>query len=129
MNNVAEYEVILTSMRIAKALGVKNLKLRTDSKLSVGQITNKYEAKEERMKRYLKLTNQPVDYFDHVKFEQIPRENNLAADEIAKLAPIEDADTHHESTGQRETMKYLRESCYHRIECSIANSLAALMWK
>ena len=86
MNNAAEYEAILTSIRIAKALGVKNLKLRTDSKLSVGQITNKYEVKEERMKRYLKLTNQPVNYFDHVKFEQIPRENNSAIDEVVKLA-------------------------------------------
>ena len=40
-----------------------------------------------------------------------------------------DKDTYHESTGQRETMKYLRESCYHRIECFVANSMAALMWK
>ena len=32
-NNEAEYEVVLTSLRIAKALGIKNLKLRTDSKL------------------------------------------------------------------------------------------------
>ena len=68
-NNAAEYEAILTSMRIVKALEVKNLKLKTDYKLIVGQITKKYKAKEERMKRYLKLTNQLVDYFDHVKFE------------------------------------------------------------
>ena len=40
-----------------------------------------------------------------------------------------DKEIHHESTGQREAMKYLRESWYHRIEYSIANSLAALMWK
>ena len=40
-----------------------------------------------------------------------------------------DKDTHHESTGQREVMKYLRESYYHCIEYFIANSLAALMWK
>ena len=40
-----------------------------------------------------------------------------------------DKDIHHESTGQRESMKYLRESCYHCIECSATNSLAALMWK
>ena len=53
MNNKAEYEEILTSLRITKALEVKNLKLRTKSKLIVGQITNEYEAKEERMKRYL----------------------------------------------------------------------------
>ena len=25
--------------------------------------------------------------------------------------------------------KYLRESCYHRIKCSAANFLAALMWR
>ena len=43
------------------------------------------------MKRYLKLTNQLVDYFNDVRFEQIPRENNLAADEVAKLASTEDA--------------------------------------
>ena len=40
-----------------------------------------------------------------------------------------DKDTHHGVTGQRGTMKYLRESCYHRIECSITNSLATLMRK
>ena len=44
-----------------------------------------------KMKRYLKLTNQLVDYFNDVRFEQIPRENNLAADEVAKLASTEDA--------------------------------------
>ena len=56
-NNEVEYEAVLTRLRIAKALGVKNLKLRIDSKLIVGQITNDYKAKEERMKRYLKLTS------------------------------------------------------------------------
>ena len=40
-----------------------------------------------------------------------------------------DKDIHYESTGQREAMKYLRESYYHCIECSAANSRAALMWK
>ena len=40
-----------------------------------------------------------------------------------------DKDTHHGSTRQRGTMKYLRESCYHRIKCFTANSLATLMWK
>ena len=59
------------------------MKLKTDSKLVVGQITNKYEVKEERMERDLKLTNQLVDYFDDVKFEQIPRENNSDVDKVA----------------------------------------------
>ena len=37
-----------------------------------------------------------------------------------------DKDAHHGSIG---AMKYLRESCYYRIKCSVANSLAALMRK
>ena len=50
-NNEAKYEAVLTSLRIVKALGIKNLKLRTDSKLIFGQKINEYEAKEERMER------------------------------------------------------------------------------
>lgn len=55
-NNEVEYKAVLASLIVAKALMIKNLKLRTDSKLIVGQITKEYETKEERIKRYLKLT-------------------------------------------------------------------------
>ena len=90
-NNEAKYEAILTSLRIARALGIKNLRLRIDSKLIVGQITNEYEVKEERMKKYIQLTSQVIDEFDSVKLELIPREENSATDEIARLASTEDA--------------------------------------
>ena len=40
-----------------------------------------------------------------------------------------DKDVHYERTRGMEVRKYLKESCYHRIECSVANSLAALMRK
>ena len=35
-NNEVEYEVVLMGLRIAEALGVRNLKLNFDSKLVVG---------------------------------------------------------------------------------------------
>ena len=38
-------------------------------------------------------------------------------------------DKYQEGIGQMEAKKYLKESCYHRIKSSIANSLAALMWR
>ena len=85
-NNEVEYEAILTGLRITKALRARNLKLNSDSKLVVGQITKEYEAKEDMMKRYLKLTNQLVSNFDDVRITQIPREENSEADEVAKLA-------------------------------------------
>ena len=49
-NNEVKYEAVLTSLRVAKALGIRNLKLNTNSKLEVGKITNEYEAKEDTMK-------------------------------------------------------------------------------
>ena len=52
----------------------------------------------------------------------LPSRGNISENSI-------DKDTHHEGIGKRGTMKYLRESCYHRIECSVANSLTVLTWK
>jgi len=43
------------------------------------------------MKRCLKLTTQLINEFDDIKFEQILRENNSAANKVAKLAVTEDA--------------------------------------
>ena len=85
-NNEVEYEAVLASLRVARALGVKNVRLRFDSKLIVRQITNEYKANEERMKKYLQLMSQLIDEFDNVKLELILREENSAADEIARLA-------------------------------------------
>ena len=42
-----------------------------------------YEAKEARMQKYLKLTNQLVSAFNYVEFIQIPRDQNAEANEVA----------------------------------------------
>ena len=55
-NNEAEYEGILTGLRLGKALGATNLLVQNDSKLVIGQIKGDYEAKEERMQKYVQLT-------------------------------------------------------------------------
>ena len=41
-------------------MGAKNILLKSDSKLVVGQIRGKYEVKEGRMQKYLKLVHQLV---------------------------------------------------------------------
>ena len=40
-----------------------------------------------------------------------------------------DKDMYYEGTKQMGAEKYLRESCYHRIQYSVTNSLATLMRK
>ena len=55
-NNEAKYEGILTRLRLGKTLRAKDLLVQSDLKLVIGQIKREYEAKEERMQKYLKLT-------------------------------------------------------------------------
>ena len=83
-------EGILTGLRLGKALGDKNLLVQNDSKLVIGQIKGEYEAKEERMQKYLRLTKHLTQEFDKVEFVQVPRSQNMVADEVWKLALLEE---------------------------------------
>ena len=54
-NNEAEYEALLTGLKLAKVLGAAELDICSDSQLVVGQVNGEYEAKEECMQQYLNL--------------------------------------------------------------------------
>ena len=56
-NNEVEYEALLTTLRIARALGAENITLKSNSQLVIGQVKGDFKAKETRMQKYLKLTN------------------------------------------------------------------------
>uniref|UniRef100_A0A2N9IAL2 Uncharacterized protein n=1 Tax=Fagus sylvatica TaxID=28930 RepID=A0A2N9IAL2_FAGSY len=90
-NNEAEYEALLTSLRIAKELGANRLKIRSDSQVIVGQVNGEYEAREDRMTKYLKLVRNAMKWFDEVMLVQVPREQNTEADTLAKLASSDEA--------------------------------------
>uniref|UniRef100_A0A2N9I0U3 Uncharacterized protein n=1 Tax=Fagus sylvatica TaxID=28930 RepID=A0A2N9I0U3_FAGSY len=90
-NNEAEYEALLTSLRIAKEPGASRLKIRSDSQLIVGQVNGEYEAREDRMAKYLKLVRNAMEWFDEVMLVQVPREQNTEADALAKLASSDEA--------------------------------------
>lgn len=92
-NNEAEYEGILMGLRLGNALGAKNLLIQSDSKLVIGQINEEYEAKEERIQKYLKLMKHLAQEFDELEFVQIPISQNVATDEIARMASLEEGST------------------------------------
>ena len=89
-NNEAEYEGILTGLRLGRALGAKSLLVQNDSKLVIGQIKGDYEAKEERMHKYVRLKKYLTREFDRVEFTQIPRSQNMMANKVSKLASSEE---------------------------------------
>ena len=51
-NNEAKYKALIYGVELAKHLGVKLLKVRSNSKLIVEQVAGRFEAKELRMKAY-----------------------------------------------------------------------------
>ena len=76
----------MAGLRVARALGAENVVLKSDSQLVIGQVRGEYEAQETRMQKYLKLTNQLISSFNYVEFVQIPRDQNVEADEVARSA-------------------------------------------
>ena len=87
INNEVEYEAVLTRLSLAKALGAKNLIVQADSQLIIGQVKGDYEAKEERMQKYLKIIKRLSQHFDSLDFVQIPKAKGklLGTQSIRKL--------------------------------------------
>uniref|UniRef100_A0A2N9FY65 RNase H type-1 domain-containing protein n=1 Tax=Fagus sylvatica TaxID=28930 RepID=A0A2N9FY65_FAGSY len=82
--NEAKYEALLARLKLAKSIGVKNLNVKSDSQLIIGQVKGEYEVKEDRMKKYLTVVKDLLTHFKKVELLQIPREENVAADCLAR---------------------------------------------
>ena len=85
-NNEVEYETLLKGLELAKSIEAESVLILGDSQLVMGQVNGTCEAKEERMKKYLEKVLQLVKKFKEATFVQIPREENMDADALAKAA-------------------------------------------
>ena len=86
INNKVEYEAPLKGIELAKSLGAESIVVQGDSQLIMGQVNGTCEVKEEWMKKYLNKVKQLVKKFKEASFLQIPREENMEADDLAKVA-------------------------------------------
>nr|XP_027108775.1 uncharacterized protein LOC113728583 [Coffea arabica] len=71
-NNEAEYETLLTGLRIAHQMGVTAIRVRSDSQLVVYQVRGEYEAKEDVMKKYLAKVQEAIKLFDILEIDRVP---------------------------------------------------------
>ena len=84
-NNEAKYDVILKGLELAKHLGVESVVVQGDSQLIINQMSGVCEAKEDWMKKYLSRVNQLVKKFKEANFVQLPKEENMKANALAKV--------------------------------------------
>ncbi|XP_020225120.1 uncharacterized protein LOC109807003 [Cajanus cajan] len=85
-NNQAEYEALLTGLRLAKNVGVKRLMCCSDSKLITKQVGGSYQTKEPQLQRYNLMVSHLTSSFDDFQIKHIPREQNVRANLLSKLA-------------------------------------------
>jgi len=85
-NNEAEYEALLMGMTMVQKMGGKAIEMLSDSRLVVGQVKGEFEAKDERMQRYLSQVGHLRSGFESFNLLHIPRSGNTHADSLAMLA-------------------------------------------
>ena len=85
-NNMAEYEALLSGLRIAIELGVKRLDVRGDSQLLIDQVMKEASCHDPKMEAHCKAVRRLEDKFDILELNHVPRKYNEDADELAKIA-------------------------------------------
>nr|GEU82209.1 reverse transcriptase domain-containing protein [Tanacetum cinerariifolium] len=85
-NNEAEYKALITGLRIAEEMGVKNLQENVGSRLMANQVNGTYIAKEADMIRYLEKVKTFTSGFRAFLIKQFPISENKKADALSKIA-------------------------------------------
>ncbi|XP_071729306.1 uncharacterized protein [Rutidosis leptorrhynchoides] len=85
-NNEAEYEALLSCLRMAEKMGIKNLKASVDSQLVANQMNGTFVARDPVIQNYLRLAEEMANKFELFSITQVPRSLNKKADALSKLA-------------------------------------------
>lgn len=83
INNIAEYEALITGLNLAVKHGIKILSVFGDSELIVSQIKEKYASKHIRLKQYRNAVWDTIVLFDAFQINWVDRSKNIMADFLA----------------------------------------------
>ena len=82
-NNVAEYAALLLALEQAKAMGVKDLEVHSDSELLVRQLQGRYQVKHPALRPLYATARERIAGLRHFAIHHVPRELNAEADALA----------------------------------------------
>ncbi|XP_074323214.1 uncharacterized protein LOC141660154 [Apium graveolens] len=81
-NNEYEYEALIIGMTTTLDLNIVHLEVKCDSLLIVNHVKGTYEAKDNKMMKYLEIVKRLQSKFDSFTKQQVPREENIQADAL-----------------------------------------------
>ena len=85
-NNEAEYRALITALERAAALGATEVEVRSDSELLMRQMTGRYRVKSPHLKQLWDEAQDAADGFERVRYIEVRRAENTAADRQVNLA-------------------------------------------
>jgi ribonuclease HI len=85
-NNIAEYEGLVTGLRLAKDLGIRWLLIRGDSQLVAKQVQKEYDCNNDKMVEYLAEVWRMEKFFNGFEVRYIPHMDNCDADHLVWIA-------------------------------------------
>ena len=89
-NNAAEYEALLHGLRMAVSMGIQRLEVHGDSNLAISQVNRDFDAKDPKMAAYRNAVLKMSAQFEGLEFHHVARENNQAADVLARVGAKRD---------------------------------------
>ncbi|VFQ82088.1 unnamed protein product [Cuscuta campestris] len=81
------YEALLCGLGLAVGMNATKLRVKCDSKLVVGHVSEEFEAKDERMKKYRDAALELLESFTAYSVEQIPQAENGTLLSVTKGNP------------------------------------------
>ena len=85
-NNVAEYRALIAGLEAAAGLGAREVEVRADSQLLLRQMTGAYRVKNAALQELWLEARRAAGAFVRVRYVEIPRGENAAADLQVNLA-------------------------------------------
>jgi ribonuclease HI len=85
-NNVAEYMGLILGLKRAKAMGIKELEVLSDSELLVKQLQGEYAIKADHLMPLHQEAKALLEGFPSIQLRHIPREENAQADAMSNRA-------------------------------------------
>jgi ribonuclease HI len=85
-NNIAEYEGLVTGLRLVKELGIRRLLISGDSQLMAKQVQKEYGYNNNKISEYLAEVRRMKKFFDGFEVRYAPHLNNWDANHLAWIA-------------------------------------------
>jgi len=84
-NNQAEYEGVITALRMTAVMNVDDIDFFLDSDLMVKQLNGEYKVKSQNIKPLKFTIDKLLKQFQKVTFSHVRREYNKAADKLVNI--------------------------------------------